>query len=330
MAKVQNRSTKNDPVITALPAACSDELKAVEFMEAQRWGGQPACPRCGSVDVYAMKDSTGEKRQESFRWLCRDCKRAKSLSQFTVRTNTVFEDSKIPLRHWCFAFWRASTSKKGVSALEIHRQTGLSYKSCLFMLHRIRFAMSGSAPTLLGPNGGDVEVDETYVGGKPRYPGQGITGRPGPKSKKPCVMALVERGGSAKVLLGGAVTGKTFKQIVLENVDRSARVLTDEAPQYRGLKKEFARGHAYTKHSSHRYVKPGTDIHSNTVESFFAIVKRGLDGIYHSVSRKHLPLYMNEFEYRYNRRHLDDGPRTTSAIRAAEGKRLFYKQPVER
>jgi hypothetical protein len=143
-------------------------------------------------------------------------------------------------------------------------------------------------------------------------------------------MALVERGGSAKVLLGGAVTGKTFKQIVLENVDRSARVLTDEAPQYRGLKKEFARGHAYTKHSSHRYVKPGTDIHSNTVESFFAIVKRGLDGIYHSVSRKHLPLYMNEFEYRYNRRHLDDGPRTTSAIRAAEGKRLFYKQPVER
>jgi transposase-like protein len=142
MAKVQNRSTKGDRTLLALPAACSDELKAVEFMEAQRWGGQPACPRCGSMDVYMMKDNTGEQRQADFRWLCRDCKKSGTKPQFTVRTNTVFEDSKIPLCHWCFAFWRASTSKKGVSALEIHRQTGLSYKSCLFMLHRIRFAMA--------------------------------------------------------------------------------------------------------------------------------------------------------------------------------------------
>src|SRR6266404_1051352 len=124
-SKVQNRSTKGDPILMALPTACTDELKAVVFMETQRWGGQPACPRCGSVDVYAMKDKTGKKRQADFRWLCRDCKKAGIKAQFTVRTNTVFEDSKIPLRHWCFAYWRAATSKKGVSALELHRQTGL-------------------------------------------------------------------------------------------------------------------------------------------------------------------------------------------------------------
>jgi transposase-like protein len=329
MAKVQNRSTKGDRTLLALPAACSDELKAVEFMEAQRWGGQPACPRCGSMDVYMMKDNTGEQRQADFRWLCRDCKKSGTKPQFTVRTNTVFEDSKIPLCHWCFAFWRASTSKKGVSALEIHRQTGLSYKSCLFMLHRIRFAMADSAPPMLGSGGGDVEVDETYIGGRTRYAGRGVVGRPGPTSKKTCVMALVERRGKVKTTLAGSVTGKTFKQIVLENVDRSARILTDEASHYRGLRAEFAGGHEAVHHKRHEYVRAGTDVHSNTVEGFFAIVKRGLDGIYHSVSRKHLHRYMAEYEFRWNGRYLDDGPRTAAAIRASEGKRLLYKEPTK-
>jgi transposase-like protein len=326
-SKVQNRSTKGDPILMALPAACTDELKAVEFMEAQRWGGHPACPRCGSVDIYMMKDKTGQHRQADFRWFCRDCKKAGIKAQFTVRTDTVFEDSKIPLRHWCFAYWRACTSKKGVSALEIHRQTGLSYKSCLFMLHRIRFGMSDSAPGPLGSGGGDVEVDETYIGGRARYAGHGVVGRPGPNGQKSCVMALVERGGSVKAMLAGSVTGKTFKQHVLENVDQSARILTDEASHYRGLKDLYARGHEAVKHQRYEYVRRGTDIHSNTVEGFFSIVKRGLDGIYHSVSKKHLPLYLNEFTYRYNRRHLEDGPRVVGAIRASEGKRLLYKEP---
>jgi transposase-like protein len=330
MPKIQNRSTKGDPILQALPEACCDELKAVEFMEVQRWGDHPACPRCGSLDVYMMKDKTGAQRQSDFRWLCRDCKKAGAKAQFTVRTNTVFEDSKIPLRHWCFAYWRAATSKKGVSALEIHRQTGLSYKSSLFMLHRIRFGMSGSAPEMLGAGGKDVECDETYVGGRERYYGKGVTGRPGPRSNKPCVMALVERGGSVKTMLAGSVTGKTFKQMVRENVDRSARILTDEAMHYRGIGKEFARGHESVKHQNHEYVRTGTDIHSNTVEGFFSIVKRGLDGIYHSVSKKHLPLYLNEFSYRYNRRGMEDGERTATAIRLSEGKRLMYKEPIRK
>lgn len=200
MSKVQNRSTKDDTIIREIPAACAHEQTAVEFFEKQRWGDSPACPCCGSVDVYQMQDSKTGERQKNNRWRCKDCKK-----QYTVRTGTVFEDSRIELRHWAFAFWRASTSKKGVSALEIHRQTGISYKSCLFMLNRIRYAMSDSAPETIGPNGGIVEVDETYVGGKPRHPNYHARkffdqedGRKTWHKKKSCVLAMVERGGMVK------------------------------------------------------------------------------------------------------------------------------------
>ena len=321
---VQNRSTKNDPVLEAIPAACADEAKAVEFMEAQRWGSSPCCPRCSSVNAYQMKDSQTGERQTNFRWLCRDCKSAKSVCQFTVRTGTVFEDSKIELRHWCYAFWRASTSKKGVSALEIHRHTGLSYKSCLFLLSRIRFAMADSAPDMLGPGGGDVEVDEVYIGGKPRNPGVSKRGR---GTKKACVLAMVERGGCVKTKPVANVTGKTFKSVVRANVDKSARILTDENSSYIGLGSEFERGHESTKHSAREYVR--ADVHSNTVEGFFSIVKRGIDGIYHSVSKEHLHRYLAEFEFRYNNRQLEDGARTAAAIQAANGKRLMYREPVQ-
>src|SRR6266571_7743804 len=158
MGKVaQNKSA----VVKALPKACSDELIAVEFMERQRWGDDPACPRCGDTDVYQMRGRDGA-RNLRFLWRCRGC-----AEQFTVRIGTVFEDSRIPLKHWCYAFWAACASKKGVSALQIKRQTGLSYKSALFLMHRIRFAMTPNRSPRLE---GTVEVDETYVGGKPRNP----------------------------------------------------------------------------------------------------------------------------------------------------------------
>ena len=187
--KVQKQSTKNDAVITELPAACADERAAVEFMEKQRWGGFPACPHCGDTNVYQMKDLKTGERQANFRWRCHGCKQ-----QFSVRVGTVFEDSRIPLRHWCYAFWRASTSKKGVSALEIKRQTGLSYKSALFMLHRIRFAMQ-DVHTPMNKLSGDIEVDEVYIGGKPRFK---WFGEPAPRKGKPAVVALLERGGCVR------------------------------------------------------------------------------------------------------------------------------------
>ncbi len=317
MAKVQNRSTKNDPTLEAIPLACADETAAVEFMEKQRWGAHPACPRCGSLNVYQMRDSKTGERQADYRWRCRE---KHPSQQFTVRTGTVFEDSRAELRHWCFAFWRASTSKKGVSALEIHRQTGLSYKSALFMLHRIRFAMADS---VVGPLGGEVEVDETYVGGKPRYKGVSKRGR---GTKKQCVLAMVERGGRVKTRPIANVTGKTLKDAIREDVHPSARIITDENNAYTGIGAEFAGGHQTVCHSAREYVRG--DVHSNTIEGFFSTVKRGINGIYHAVSKEHLHRYLAEFEFRYNNRELEDGERTTAAIKAAEGKRLTYRTPA--
>jgi transposase-like protein len=307
--KVQNRSTKDNPVIMALPMACSDERAAVEFMETQRWGDHPACPRCGDLDVYQMKDAKTGERQANFRWRCHGCK-----DQFTVRIGTVFEDSRIELRHWCFAFWRSATSKKGVSALEIHRQTGLSYKSSLFMLHRIRFAMDEQD---IEPLKGDVEVDEIFIGGKGK--------RKSKKTRMP-VVGLKERGGRVRPRVIADVTSKSLKGVIRANVDKSSRILTDEWSAYRGIGTEFERGHETVRHGTHEYVRG--DVHTNSIEGFFGMLRRGLDGIYHSVSRKHLHRYLSEFEFRHNHRELDDGERTVAAIRAANNKRLTYAEQV--
>ena len=147
-----------DDIVRELPAACSDEALAVDFMERRRWGMTPACPRCGDTAVRQImaRDGTRNKR---FLWFCLGCKQ-----QFTVRVGTIMEDSPIPLRHWCFAFWAGCAGKKGVSALQVQRQTGLSYKSALFMMHRVRYAMLSDGPT--SKLTGTVEADETYVGGK--------------------------------------------------------------------------------------------------------------------------------------------------------------------
>ena len=316
--KVQNESTKNDPVITELPAACADERLAVEFMEQQRWGDKPYCPRCGDFAVYQMKDSKTGERQANFRWRCQGCK-----EQFTVRIGTVFEDSRAPLRHWCFAFWRAATSKKGVSALEIHRQTGLSYKTCLFMLHRIRTAMD---ETDIEPLSGIVEVDETFVGGKPRrFHGSRKTNK-ATKKPKTAVLGLLERNGKIRPKVIADVTGDTLKAAIAEHVKPGSRIMTDDWSGYRGLKHEGWQ-HDSVKHSMYEYVRG--DVSTNGIEGFFGILKRGLNGIYHSVSRKHLHRYLSEFQYRYNNKELTDGQRVVNAIKAAQGKRLTYAQQVE-
>ena len=139
-----HRLSKSE-VIEELPLACSDELAAVEFFEKRRWGNTPCCVRCGSVDVHKMVDSKTGERNKRFLWRCHDCK-----EQYTVRIGAVYEESRIPMRHWAYAFWRAATSKKGVSALEIKRQCQISYKSALFLMNRIRFAMA--------PNGKGAET----------------------------------------------------------------------------------------------------------------------------------------------------------------------------
>jgi hypothetical protein len=226
------------------------------------------------------------------------------------------------MRHWAYAFWRACTSKKGVSALEIKRHCQISYKSALFLMNRIRFAM---APDLLTapPLTGTVEVDETYVGGKPRY--KGISKRGRGTSKTP-VFAAVERGGSIRRHVVADVTGKTLKAAIRQVVDPRARILSDENPSYNGIGKEFAGGHESVCHRAREYARG--DVNTNTAESSFALVKRGIIVTYHNVSREYLHRYLWQFDFVWNSRKLNDGERTVLAVKAAEGKRLMYRAAV--
>jgi transposase-like protein len=264
-------------------------------------------------------DGKDGARNPRYLWRCRDCN-----AQHTVRTGTVFEDSKIPLRHWCYAFWAACASKKGVSALQIKRMTGLSYKSALFLMHRVRFAMAdgpGDGPKL----NGRVEIDETYVGGKPRYKGIINHGRMGRGTDKFPVLAMVERGGSVRAMTLPKVNSNNLKAEIRKNISLTATVYTDEYPLYKFIASEFEGGHKRIRHAQRQYVQG--DVHTNTVEGFFSLLKRGMMGTFHSVSREHLHRYVAEFAFRYNTRKLDDGERTSIAIKNAEGKRLLYRQP---
>lgn len=304
-------------LIDSIPLACSNELVAVEFIEKQRWGKTPACVHCGSLEVYKMVDANTGERNQRYLWRCRDCKK-----QYTVRIGTVYEESRIELRHWCYAFWRAATSKKGVAALEIMRHCQISYKSALFMMNRIRFAMAPApnAPKLKGV----VELDETYVGGKPRNKGNNPRGR---GTKKTPVFAAVQRDGKIRRRVIADVNASTLNQALREDVDRKARIITDELPVYRNFGCTFAGGHDTVCHSTREYVRG--DAHTNTVESSFALVKRGIMGVYHNVSKDYLHRYIWQFDFIWNNRKMNDGERTAELIRVTEGKRLRYKEPKE-
>lgn len=307
---MENIAKDKSEIVAALPKACADERAAVEFLEAARWEGAAKCPHCASEGVYQMRDRKTGERNRRFLWRCRPCGK-----QFTVRVGTVYEDSLIPLRHWCYAFWAACSSKKGVSALQIKRQTGLSYKSALFMMHRIRKAMRGTGiKTVLS---GTVEADETYVGGKPRNPG--AHNKRGRGTKKTPVFAVIERGGNVRASVVQRLDGASLTAAIKAVVDPSARVITDESNAYNSLP-----NHETVNHGRREFARG--DIHSNTVEGFFSLIKRGLYGVYHAVSKKHLGRYIGEFEFRYDTRGLDDGARTVEAIRRATGVQLRYRE----
>jgi transposase-like protein len=327
-------ATGRSDIVAEIPAACSDELKAVEFFERQRWDGSVGCPRCGDTDVYQLKNAKTGERHTRFLWACRGCKQ-----QFTVRIGTILEDSRVPLRHWAYAFWAACSSKKGVSALQIRRMTGLSYKSALFLMHRIRFAMT---PTPSGPQPltGTVEIDETYVGGKPRKGsaemerrlGGRLKARRGPArdfaDRKTPVVAMLQRGGSVRAMVMPTVSVNNLKEALTANVDPSARVMTDERPGYRKIVPAHTGQHETVNHSKGEYARG--DVTTNGVEGFFSRLKRQMYGTHHAVSRAHLHRYVAEVAFKHNTRSMDDGERTAEAINGGEGKRLRYKAPVGR
>src|SRR5579863_1308764 len=304
-------------VIKALPLACSDELAAVEFIETLRWGKSPGCVHCGSVEVYKMLDPKTGKRNKRFLWRCRDCGK-----QYTVRIGMVCEESRIPLRHWCYAFWRAGTSKKGVAALEIMRQCQISYKSALFLMNRIRFAMAPDpdAPKLKGI----VELDEVYVG--PRKPRHKGTSKRGRGTSKIPVFCAVERGGKLRRRVVANVTMETIEGATREEVDRRAHLMSDEFSAYRKIGSEYA-SHQTVCHATKEYARG--EVHVNTAESSHALIRRGLVGIYHNVSGEYLHRYLWQWDFLWNNRKLNDGERSTLAIQSAEGRRLMYKPPVQ-
>ncbi len=317
MAKKHEVAQDKSAIVAEIPAACSDERKAVEFMEKQRWNGEPYCPHCGCFGPVQMRDRATGERNKRWLWRCRDCGK-----QFTVRVGTVLEDSRIPLRHWCYAFWAACSSKKGVSALQIKRMTGLNYRSALFLMHRIRYAMADEPGTARALSG-TVEADETYVGGKPRNRRRGGQGA---KADKECVFGVVERGGELRPVHIPRIDGRSARSSLLHHVSRDARLMTDESYLYRTVGKFFAE-HMTVKHSIEEYVRG--EAHTNTIEGFFSLLKRGIYGTFHSVSKKHLHRYLSEFQFRYNLRKVDDGARTVAAIRKAAFKRLTYAQQLE-
>jgi transposase-like protein len=318
---MKKRNTKpgqtDNEVLKEIPLACVDENVAVEFMEKQRWGDIPACPHCGDTDIVKVTDGKGN-RHKRFLWRCHGCKK-----QFTVRIGTVFEDSRIPLRIWCYAFWKACSSKKGISSLQISRECSISYKSALFLMHRIRYAMS--EPKAEDKLQGTIEADETYCGGKPRYRGKGKSGR---GTKKTPVFAIVKRDGDVRAKVVANVTSKTLKKEIFNNVNLCSRLITDQYKPYRSIGRNFPNGHFEIRHDLRVYVRG--DIHTNTVESYFALIKRGLYGTWHAVSKKHLHRYISEFEFRWNTRKIDDGKRIVAAIKGSEGKRLIYKEPISK
>lgn len=307
------------PILNALRNASVDEARAVAFLEEQRWGSSAACPICGSEKVYKMRSLSDGGREKNYRWRCYTCRK-----MYTVRTGTIFEETRLPLRMWVYAFWKACSSKKGISALQLSREMEITHKSALFILRRIRHGLGSDAAS--SKLTGTVEIDETYVGGKPRYRGQSKDGR---GTRKTPVVGMVERGGDVRFRMMERLTIDQLSEVLVENADFTCRVITDEFNMYHPLGMMFRGGHESVKHSDREYVRRGTDVHSNTIEGVFSLIKRGVMGTFHSVSRKHLPNYLNEFEFRWNTRKLDDGARVSCAVKQVEGKRLMYRESVD-
>jgi transposase-like protein len=291
-----------------------DAESAREFLERSRWPEGPVCPHCGVIGhAYKLEGKAGSKKPvRKGVYKCGGC-----LEQFTVTVGTIFEDSHIPLNKWLLAIHLLCASKKGMSAHQLHRMLGVTYKSAWFMAHRIRYAMS--QPPLVDKLKGIVEADETYVGAKRKKGAK----RAGVGSHKVPVIAVLERGGRVRSQAVERPTAENLQTAIRENCGTEAHIMTDELNLYRGMRTEFK--HSVVNHSAGEYARG--EVHVNSLEGFFGLLKRGITGVYHHVGKHHLHRYLSEFDFRYNSRKIKDGERTMLALKGSEGKRLTLREP---
>jgi transposase-like protein len=298
-----------------------DAEAARAWLEALLWPDGAVCPHCGLIGcAYTMRGKT----QRPGLYKCKGCE-----EQFTVTVGTLFESSHIPLNKWVLAFQLMVASKKGMSAHQMHRMLGITYKSAWFMCHRIRAALAdGALPAKLGGENRVVEIDEAYIGGKEanKHKSKRRSGRQGGAGKAP-VVALVERDGTVRSQYVVTVNAKTLKPILQAGVDKRSYLMTDDSSIYPPIAKDYA-GHGSVNHSAEEYVR-GQFWHTNTVENYFSILKRGITGVYHHVSEGHLDRYLTEFDFRYNQRislGVNDDQRMEKAAKGIVGKRLTYRR----
>lgn len=314
-----------------------DADAAREHLEAKRWADGVVCPHCGIVgEANKLEPKEGAKTHaRKGVYKCYACR-----NQFSVTVGTIFEDSHIPLNKWLLAIHLLCSSKKGMSAHQLHRMLGVTYKSAWFMAHRIRYAMTQEP--LSSKLSGTVEVDETYVGGKEK--GSGLRGVGNRFSKKVPVVAMVERHlvkdeTNGKTKAKGRVRSTPVQRVTFENlrpilneaIAHDAVLNTDEAVVYYLAGPQFA-GHDVINHKDKVYsrVQDERKVTTNTVEGYFSILKRGVHGVYHHVGRQHLHRYLSEFDFRYNSRDTKDSERSMLVLKGVDGKRLTYRDSFKR
>ncbi|MDQ8004025.1 MAG: IS1595 family transposase [Pedobacter sp.] len=290
-----------------------EETTCKEYLAAMRWGTEPACPHCGTVGAYVT--NRGYK-----------CKSKECAKKFTVTTGTVFENTKISLRYWFAAMYLCTAHKKGISSLQLSRDLNVTQKTAWFLLHRIREMLKQNNDKKLN---GVVEVDETYVGGKNinRHEAKKLKGTHG-GSGKTMVVGAVERDGNIKTFIVPCADANVLEAVMVDAIDERATLVSDGWAGYKGVSKHVSK-HVSVKHGrgTKKYITYG-DAHTNNIEGFWSHLKRGIVGIYHYVSPKHLHRYCDEFAFRYNTRKIEDVVRFDDAIRLCDNKRLRYSDLI--